>query len=40
MMISLDEVARGPAKYTLVLSGHHDHPDCNGRYVYDGEENG
>merc|ERR1719359_1502161 len=38
--INLDEVARAPASFALVLSGHHDHPDCNGRYTYDGEENG
>ena len=36
----LDEVARAPESFALVLSGHHDHPDCNGRYVFGGKENG
>ena len=36
----IDAVAKDPAAFTLVLSGHNDHPDCNGRYKYDGEENG
>jgi hypothetical protein len=37
---TLDEVARDPEAYVLILSGHHEYPDCNGRYAYDGEENG
>merc|ERR1719379_2698213 len=36
----LEEVAHAPANFALVLSGHHDHPDCNGRYTFDGYENG
>ena len=36
----LEEVKQQPASFALVLSGHHDHPDCNGRYAYDGKENG
>ena len=38
--ISLDAVAKDPAAFVLILSGHHDHPDCNGRYNFDGHENG
>ena len=38
--VTLDEVAGNPASFTLILSGHHDHPACNGRYQYDGHENG
>lgn len=38
--ISLDGVAKDPAAFVLILSGHHDHPDCNGRYNFDGHENG
>ena len=33
--IDLATVARNPAAFVLILSGHHDHPACNGTYVYD-----
>ena len=36
----INDVAKDPSAFTLVLSGHNDHPDCNGRYKYDGRENG
>jgi hypothetical protein len=35
--ISLEEVARNPSAYVLVMSGANDRPDCNGVYKYDGE---
>ena len=35
--VDINDVAKDPAAFTLVLSGHNDHPDCNGRYKYDGE---
>ena len=38
--IDLATVARNPAAFVLILSGHHDHPACNGTYVYDGVANG
>ena len=38
--IDLEQVARNPAQYDLVLTGHNDHPDCNGTYEYAGDENG
>ena len=38
--VSIEEVAKDPKKYTLILSGHHDHPACNGKYHPDGERNG
>jgi hypothetical protein len=38
--ISIEEVAKDPKKYDLILSGHHDHPACNGKYHPDGEKNG
>jgi hypothetical protein len=37
---TLDEVANNPSAFVLILSGHHDHPESNGRYTYDGIENG
>ena len=39
-MPSLEEVASDPSAFCLILSGHNDHPDCNGKYEYDGKENG
>jgi len=36
----LQKVAENPSAYILILEGHHDHPDCNGTYEYDGDENG
>ena len=38
--VTLEEVARDPSNFTLILSGHVEHPDCNGKYVFDGTENG
>ena len=38
--IDLATVARNPAAFVLILSGHHDHPACNGTYVYDGVADG
>ena len=39
--ITLNAVAKDPKSFILHLSGHHDHPDCNGKYFCDGEkENG
>ena len=38
--LSLEEVARSPESFALIVSGHTDHPQCNGRYAYDGEQNG
>merc|ERR1712226_1770342 len=35
-----DEVSQNPSAYALILSGHHDNPDCNGDYTFGGEENG
>ena len=36
----LATVARKPASFVLHLSGHHDHPACNGKYKYGGVANG
>ena len=36
----LATVARKPAAFVLNLSGHHDHPACNGKYKYGGAANG
>ena len=36
----MEEVAKNPKKYALILSGHNDHPACNGKYLADGEQNG
>lgn len=34
-------MANNPSSFTLHLTGHHDHPDCNGKYICNGEkENG
>ena len=38
--IDLATVARKPAAFVLNLSGHHDHPACNGKYTYGGVANG
>lgn len=38
--LDLQKVAENPSAYKLILEGHHDHPDCNGTYTHDGEENG
>ena len=38
--IDLATVARNPAAFVLILSGHHDHPACNGKYTYGGVANG
>jgi hypothetical protein len=38
--IDLATVARTPAAFVLNLSGHHDHPACNGKYKYGGVANG
>ena len=38
---TLEDVASNPTSFTLHLTGHHDHPDCNGKYICNGEkENG
>jgi len=33
-------VEKNPSGFNINLKGHHDHPDSNGTYEYDGEENG
>ena len=38
--VDLATVARKPAAFVLNLSGHHDHPACNGKYKYGGVANG
>lgn len=35
----LKKVVVSPSGYNLVLEGHHDRPECNGTYMYDGVEN-
>ena len=37
---ALDKVTASPADFALMLSGHHDHPACNGKYLFVGMENG
>ena len=38
---ALGDVAKDPGSFVLHLSGHHGHPDCNGKYFCKGEtENG
>ena len=38
-MVEIKTVAKEPSKFDLLLSGH-THQPCNGRYVFNGEENG
>jgi len=38
--VELEEVENNPEGYDLILSGHNDHPACNGRYKYGGKANG
>lgn len=37
---SLETIASNPSGFCCTLSGHNDRPEMNGRYFYDGEENG
>merc|ERR1712183_747732 len=37
---SLDEVSKSPVSYVMHVSGHHSHPAFNGRFIFDGHENG
>jgi hypothetical protein len=36
----IDSVSEFPQFFDLILSGHNDHPPMNGRYKFDGQENG
>ena len=36
----MEEVAKNPKNYALILSGYNDVPACNGKYLADGEHNG
>jgi hypothetical protein len=41
LSFTLQDVADDPKSFTLILSGHNDHPACNGKYSCSGEkENG
>jgi len=37
---TLEEIAADPSAFAFTLSGHNSHPEMNGRYDYDGDENG